>query len=410
MEEKKTEKGGVKVDNVGAMGDIDAGISVNTPAKSNAVNRILWLSAIVGVLFVGGIGVLGYGVYKSGVWDNISWNGSNGSDNDIYYEGGITDGDSTSVAEIAEKVSPSVVSIMTSVRTTSWMGTTSSATAAGTGIVISKDGYILTNKHVVSGATSYKIVMDNGDSYTNVTLVGVDPLNDVAFLKINGVSDLKPATFADSKTLKVGQPVMAIGNALGQYQNTITTGIVSGLGRSITASDSDGNSERLTDMIQTDAAINQGNSGGPLVDGNGNVVGMNTAVSVSANGIGFAIPSSVFKGMMTTVVKEGKAERAYLGVSYIMITPDVAKENNLSVKAGGWVTGDNPIVSGSPADKAGIKANDIILSVNGVEVGVKGSVGALLGEYTVGTEVELEILSGSKEKTVTVKLEAYPGN
>lgn len=316
-----------------------------------------------------------------------------------------------SIADVASKVSPGVVSITTETRTTSWFGQSSTSTAAGTGMIVSADGYVLTNKHVVEGANKVNVILDDGTTYENVTVVGTDPINDVAFVKINDVSNLPAVTLGDSKTMTVGQQVIAIGNALGQFQNTVTEGIVSGLGRSITATDSSYNSyEYLTDMIQTDAAINSGNSGGPLVNAAGQVIGINTAVS-DGNGLGFAIPISSVKGMLKTVLSSGKAERAYLGVNYVTVTPDVAKEYNLSVNYGGYVyskSSSNAVISGSPADKAGVKSGDIITAINGVEVGKAGSVTSLIGEYSVGGTVQLRILRDGKELNLNATLDAYP--
>ena len=334
----------------------------------------------------------------------ITWNSSADGNS-----ANFTDG---SIADVANKVSPSVVSITTETRTTGWFGQSSTSTAAGTGMIVSSDGYILTNKHVIEDANKVNVILDDGTEYENVKVVGTDPINDVAFVKIDGVSDLPAVTLGDSKTMNVGQQVIAIGNALGQFQNTVTEGIVSGLNRSITASDSSGYSyERLTDLIQTDAAINSGNSGGPLVNAAGQVIGLNVATS-SANDIGFAIPISSVKGMLKSVINNGKAERAYLGVNYVTVTPDVAKEYKLSVKTGGYVHTDgnstSPVVSGSPADKAGIKPEDIITAINGVEVGKAGSISALIGEYATGDTVQLHIIRNGGELNLNVTLEAYP--
>ena len=164
---------------------------------------------------------------------------------------------------------------------------------AGSGIILSKDGYILTNKHVVSGAKAVVVALANGETYDDVEILFLDPMNDLAFLKISNVNNLTPIEIGDSKTIKVGQPVLAIGNALGEYQNTVTDGIISGVGRNIVAQGGNGygavRSEGLSDLIQTNAAINSGNSGGPLVNAGGQLIGINTAVAQNAHGIGFAI-------------------------------------------------------------------------------------------------------------------------
>ena len=316
-----------------------------------------------------------------------------------------------SIAEIADKVSASVVSIVTSTKTTNFFGQDYESAAAGTGIIVTSDGYILTNKHVINGATSITVVLDDGTTYEDVELVATDPLNDVAFLKIKDVSRLTAATLGDSKTLSVGQQVMAIGNALGQYQNTVTVGVVSGLGRSVTASDEMGyNTETLTDMIQTDAAINSGNSGGPLMNAAGEVIGINTATSTSAENMGFAIPISSVKGMLKQLVETGKAERTYLGVYSAEITPEVAKAYNLPVNSGAYLYSSSTysaIVKDSPAAKAGLKDKDIVTKVNGVEVGKAGSLADLIGEYKPGDTVQLAVIREGNEIAVNVTLEGY---
>ena len=226
---------------------------------------------------------------------------------DGYYAGNSVEFKETSIAGIVSKVTPAVVSIISSTYSTSYWGYSQESQAAGTGMIVTEDGYVLTNKHVIDGARDVKIITDSGDTYDDVTIVGTDPLNDVAYLKINKAENLPTIALGDSKTIAVGQPVLAIGNALGAYQNSVTQGIVGGTGRSVDAGDSNGNNiEHLTDMIQTDAAINPGNSGGPLVNAAGEVIGINTAVSSDANGIGFAIPISATKGMLNSIIQNHK--------------------------------------------------------------------------------------------------------
>ena len=327
-----------------------------------------------------------------------------------------TDGNSAnfvegSISEIAELVSPSVVSIVTSTKTTNFFGQNYEAEAAGTGIIATADGYIITNKHVISGASEVSVVLDDGTTYENVEIAATDPINDIAFLKIKDVSDLAAATLGDSKTLTVGQQVMAIGNALGEYQNTVTVGVISGLGRTVTASDGTGQTvETLTDLIQTDAAINSGNSGGPLVNAAGQVIGVNTATSTTAENMGFAIPISSVKGMLSQLIEKGNAERAYIGVYSVEITPERAKAYNLPVSTGSYLYSPSTysaILNDSPASKAGLKDKDIIVSVNGVKVGEAGSLSNLLGEYKPGDTVQLGIIRDGNESAVNVTLEGY---
>ncbi len=317
-----------------------------------------------------------------------------------------------SIADIADKVSESVVSIVTSTNITDFFGQNRSASAAGTGIIVTKDGYILTNKHVINGASEVSVILDNGTTYEDVKVVAVDPLNDVAFLKINDVSDLTPATLGDSKTIHVGQQVIAIGNALGEYQNTVTSGIVSGTSRSVTASDGSGRqSETLSDMIQTDAAINSGNSGGPLVNAAGEVIGINTATSATAENMGFAIPISSAKGMLNQLIENGKAERTYLGVYSVEITPEAAKAYNLPVTSGAYIYSSSAytaVAKDSPAAKAGLKDKDIVTSINGAKVGSAGSLSSLIGEYKPGDMVQLTVIREGNEIAINATLEGYP--
>ena len=317
-----------------------------------------------------------------------------------------------SIADIVDKVSKSVVSIVTSVRGTSYFGQSYSSQAAGTGVIVSSDGYILTNKHVINSASSISVVLDDGTTYKDVEVAAVDPLNDIAFLKIKDVSDLTAATLGDSKTIQAGQQVVAIGNALGEYQNTVTSGVVSGTGRTLVATDTSGTmSEKLTDMIQTDAAINSGNSGGPLINAAGQVIGINTANSYAAENMGFAIPIGAVKGMLAQLVEKGEANRAYIGVYTTQITPDSAKTYNLPVTAGEYLyaSGGNytAILKGSPAEKAGLKDKDIITAVNGIKIGSAGSLSTLIGEYKPGDTVQLTVIREGKEIAVNVTLEGY---
>ena len=316
-----------------------------------------------------------------------------------------------SIADIADKVSKSVVSIVTSTKSMNLFGQSTDSQAAGTGIIATKDGYIITNKHVISGANEVTVILDDGTTYEDVEVVAVDPLNDIAFLKVKDVSGLTAATLGDSKTINVGQQVIAIGNALGEYQNSVTAGIVSGTGRDVTASDGSGqNAESLSDMIQTDAAINSGNSGGPLVNAAGEVIGINTATSATAENMGFAIPISSVKGMLKQLTETGSAKRTYLGVYATAITPEVAKSSNLPVTSGAYLYSPSSytsIVKGSPADKAGLKDKDIVTAVNGTKVGAAGSLSNLIGEYKPGDTVQLTVLREGNETVVNVTLEGY---
>ncbi len=346
----------------------------------------------------------------------LGWMGFQKASTPITFLSSGADGNSAnfvegSIADIADKVSKSVVSIITSTKTRGFYGGTYDSSAAGTGIIATSDGYILTNKHVINGADKVTVILDDGTTYEDVEVVATDPLDDVAYLKIKGVSDLTAAKLGDSKTIQVGQQVIAIGNALGEYQNTVTSGIISGTGRSVTASDGSGyNVETLTDMIQTDAAINSGNSGGPLVNAAGEVIGINTATSTTAENMGFAIPISSAKGMLNQLIESGKAERAYVGVYTIQITPEVAKAYNLPVSNGEYLYSSSSysaIIKGSPAEKAGLRDKDIITAINGIKIGTAGTVSDLIGEYKPGDTVQFTVIREGNETAINVTLGSY---
>lgn len=385
--------------------EVEESVSVkkDTNTSSNHNGLAIALSSIAIVLGGGGLALGWMGYEKSSTPITFLNNGSDGNSAN-FVEG--------SIADIADKVSKSVVSIITSTKATNYFGQSYDASAAGTGIIATSDGYVVTNKHVINGANKVTVVLDDGTTYEDVEVVASDPLNDIAFLKIKDVSDLPAATLGDSKTISVGQQVIAIGNALGEYQNTVTSGIISGTGRSVTASDSSGhNAETLTDMIQTDAAINSGNSGGPLVNAAGEVIGINTATSSSAENMGFAIPVSSVKGMLSQLIETGKAKRTYLGVYSVEITPETAKAYNLPVEAGSYIYSSSnysAVVKDSPAAKAGLKDKDIVTKVNGVEVGAAGSLANLIGEYKPGDTVQLTVVREGKEIAINVTLEGYP--
>jgi serine protease Do len=280
---------------------------------------------------------------------------------------------------------------------------------AGTGFIISSDGLILTNKHVVSTeGGEYTVVMNDGKKY-DATVVDTDPFNDVALVKIEA-QNLTTVELGDSDTLQIGQTVIAIGNTLGEYRNTVTKGVISGLARTVTAGDGQGQSETLEDIIQTDAAINFGNSGGPLLNLAGQVIGVNTAINQSGQLVGFAIPINQVKKDIDSVQKNGKIIRPYLGVRYLLINEEVASQNKLSVDYGALIVKGSSstelaVIPGSPADKAGLVENDIILEVNGQKIDQDHSLAGQLQKYSVGEAIELKVSHQGAEKTVTATLE-----
>lgn len=381
----------------------DVSDSNSAEVSKNNTSPVAIVLASVAIVLAGVSSVFSYLSYqKSSTPLTILNSGSDGN---------LTSFVEGSIADVVDKVSASVVSIVTTTKSSSYFGQSVTGSAAGTGIIVSGDGYILTNKHVIDGASKITVVLDDGTAYENAEIAEVDPLNDVAFLKIKDVSGLPAASLGDSKTISVGQQVIAIGNALGVYQNSVTSGVISGTGRTLTASDSTGSAyETLSDMIQTDAAINSGNSGGPLVNAAGEVIGINTATSSTAENMGFAIPISSIKGMLKQLTESGKASRAYLGVYGSQITPEAAKEYNLPVTAGAYLysaSNYSSIVKGSPAEKAGLKDKDIITAVNGVKIGTAGSLSTLIGEYKPDDTVQLTVIRDGNEMAINVTLGAY---
>ncbi|MCA9339250.1 trypsin-like peptidase domain-containing protein [Candidatus Saccharibacteria bacterium] len=325
---------------------------------------------------------------------------NNNRENIVLQEGEV-------VAEVAKKVSPSVVSIVGQSGSNVSNGLISQQEIAGTGIIISENGYVVTNRHVLEGSSGkVSAILSDGTRYNNVKEVGEDPLNDIAFLRIEGAKDLTPVRLGDSRNVDIGQQVVAIGNALGQFKNTVTSGIISGIGRPIVAGSSEGQ-ERLEGLFQTDAAINPGNSGGPLTNLAGEVIGINTAVAQDAEGIGFAIPINMIKGLVKGVVESGEIKRPYLGVQYISITPDVAEEFGLNVKRGAFVYNANSnsaVVSGGPAAKAGIRNRDIITKVNDTLVNERNNLAGLLSEFAPGGKINLTVLRDGQQRTLKVEL------
>ena len=273
----------------------------------------------------------------------------------------------------------------------------------GSGFIVSENGLILTNKHVVSDTQStYKVITKDDKEY-DVKQISRDPLNDLAILKVDA-KDLKPVSLGDSTNLKVGQFVVAIGTALGEFRHTVTTGVISGLGRGITAGDPfEGSVERLDDVIQTDAAINPGNSGGPLLNSTGQVVGVNVAIAQSAQNIGFAIPINVVKKALAEFEKSGKfASKPFLGVQYQTISQDTALLND--VPQGAYVV---EVVSASPAEKSGVEAGDIITKIDGEQLGSDRELSDVIGSKSVGSSVLLEVWRDKSTQKISVTLSEF---
>ncbi|OHA16159.1 MAG: hypothetical protein A3G52_04915 [Candidatus Taylorbacteria bacterium RIFCSPLOWO2_12_FULL_43_20] len=278
----------------------------------------------------------------------------------------------------------------------------------GSGFLISTDGYIVTNRHVVEDPNATYTVFTNDGKKHDAEIIDKDPALDIAIIKISG-GNHPYLSFADSNNLEVGQSVIAIGNALGEFRNTVSTGVISGLGRTIIAGSLGGQSEVVDQAIQTDAAINFGNSGGPLLDLSGRVVGMNVAVASGSQNVGFAIPSNNIKSAVDSVRRQGKIIRPYMGIRYVQITPEIAEENSLSSSRGAWVVSgvgpvERAVVPGGPADKSGIKEGDIILEIDGVEITSGKSLSSLVRDKNAGDVITLVVLRDGRQFTTSVKL------
>jgi S1-C subfamily serine protease len=310
------------------------------------------------------------------------------------------------VIDVAKKTQPSVVSIGGSQTLSNFLGNGSDdqSQGIGTGFILNANGVILTNKHVVSDTTiKYSVVTNDGKKY-DVKQIYRDPAHDLAIIKID-VTNLTPLEQGDSSKLQVGQFVIAIGNALGEFSNTVTTGVVSGLGRGITAGDPFGGfQERLDDVIQTDAAINPGNSGGPLLNSAGQVIGINTAVSSNAQNIGFAIPINVAKPVIDEFNRTGKiAGPPFLGVGYQVISQRAALLN--SVPQGMYLT---QIVSDSPAAKAGLQTGDIVTKIDGQKMTDTNDLAKVIQTKKIGDTVTLEYYRDGETKTTKATLVEAP--
>lgn len=288
-----------------------------------------------------------------------------------------------------------------------------SEVSSGTGFIVTADGLVVTNKHVVEDDTAqYVVILDDGTEL-DAEILDKDTLNDIAIIQITGdderISDLPTLEFGDSDLISVGDPVIAIGNALGEYSNTTTVGIVSATGRKILASGGLSGTESLVNLIQTDAAINPGNSGGPLLNLAGEVIGMNTAVDISAAGLGFALPSNDVAMVLKSYQEFGRIVRPFVGVRYVVVQPGLQKRLGLGVDHGVYLIGDAAagepaVVEGSPADKAGLQEGDVILSVEGVDLSSTYTLSNAIAGYLVGETITLEIWRDGKTLSVELTL------
>lgn len=282
----------------------------------------------------------------------------------------------------------------------------------GTGFIITADGLIITNKHVVSDTNAdYSVVMSNGKTY-DATVLARDAFADVAFIKI-AATNLPVVRLGNSDNAKIGSTVIAIGNTLSEFQNTVTKGVVSGINRRVEAGGGISGSEVIEGAIQTDAAINPGNSGGPLINLAGEVIGINTAVSLQGQLIGFAIPINVVKSVVDSIKLTGHIVRPWLGIRYVIINKDMQKEENLPTDYGALISRGNArtdiaVIPSSPADKAGLKENDIVLEIDKQKISEASSLSSMVQNHKPGDKITLKVLSAGKEKMVPVTLEELP--
>lgn len=402
---------------------------------------ILITSIIVSSIFGG---VMGFwaGSLTSGGANFFNWFKGNVLSNENLNNKVVVTTEESAVIKAVEKVSPAVVSIIVSkdlpkieqynspfnsdffrqffgdnfndflvpsIPQNSQNGTQKQEIGGGSGFIITSDGYIVTNKHVVTDDQAEYTVLLNDERKLPAKVLARDPLSDLAILKIDA-KNLPTVELGDSSNLKVGQSVIAIGNALGEFRNTVSTGVISGLSRTVVAGGAGIGSEQLIDVIQTDASINPGNSGGPLLNISGQVIGINTAIVQGAQNIGFAVPINEVKNSIESVKKNGRIVRPWLGVRYVQINKDLAQANKLPVDYGALISrGEQPtdlaVIPGSPADKAGLVENDIILEIDGKKIDEKNPLANIINKHNVGDQITLKVLHRGETKEIKVKLE-----
>jgi serine protease Do len=382
------------------------------------------VSAVVGIVIV-----LGFGLVNSG----NSSDQAEQTTSTLSAETAQTSNqgnDSSQVIEVVERVSPAVVSIVVRQDVPQFeryfergpfgiriprqeiQGFENQRVGSGSGFFVSDDGLVVTNRHVVANSeATYSAVTSNGNSI-ELEVVDRDPFLDIAILQASSSTSTYPSlSFGDSDTLQPGQKVIAIGNALGQFQNTVSTGVISGLSRSIVAGGSMGNFERLDQVIQTDAAINPGNSGGPLLSLSGDVIGVNVAIAQGSENISFALPSNLVQEVVESVQEYGEIRRAFLGVQFIPITRPVREMRDLPVDQGALIVsgGSMKAVSeGSAADEAGLQEGDIITHFDGQKLTESRNLAAVIREYDVDDTVELQFVRDGEKLVTEATLQRAP--
>jgi serine protease Do len=322
-----------------------------------------------------------------------------------------TGDDSSAITAAAEQVSPAVVTITVEAAATTDPFSLPE-TGIGSGIIYDTAGWILTNRHVVAEASTVTVDLNDGRQVQG-TVYGVDTLTDLAIVRISA-TDLHAAPIGDSSQLQPGQTAIVIGSALGTFTNSVTSGVISALGRSLTVTDPlSGERRRLRNLIQTDAAINPGNSGGPLVDNTGAVVGVSTAYAEGAQGIFFAIPINIAKPIMLQAVAGEQLTRPWIGIIYIAVDRALAADNNLPIDYGAWLspdtgTGESPVKEGSPAAEAGLQPGDILTSIDGARIDASQSLDDILSNYEPGEVLPIEVLRAGETLQISVTLGVRP--
>jgi S1-C subfamily serine protease len=318
----------------------------------------------------------------------------------------------TAVTGAVDRVSPAVVTITPQDRSGGFV----IDEGVGSGIIYDPSGWIVTNRHVVCDASSLSVQLANGQRYEG-TVYGLDTLTDLAIIKIEG-QDLPTVEVGDSGMLKVGQHAIAIGSPLGTFTNSVTTGVVSAIGRRIDVRDTcstSGQLESLRDLIQTDAAINPGNSGGALVDIDGSLIGINTAIAGDAQGIGFAIPINLARPIMVQAVEGEELSRPWMGIFYTALTPLIQDQRGLLLGYGALVeppegVGGDAVLQGSPADAAGLRTGDIITHLDGIRVDGDNPLDGILTQYRPRETVSLRVLRGEEVLDMQLELGIRPAN
>lgn len=309
----------------------------------------------------------------------------------------------TTITQAVEKIGPAVVTVVGTIPGQStFFGTTPDEQVSGSGVIISSDGYVVTNNHVVEGTNQVSLILADGEQVA-ASIVGTDRYADLAVLQMK-----KPvpavAVLGNSDGLKPGETVIAIGSPLGDFKNTVTVGVVSATGRNLDS----GQGYQIEDLIQTDAAINSGNSGGPLVNLSGEVIGINTLVvrgsgfsSAPAEGLGFAIPANTAQAVAEQLIQKGYVSRPYLGIRWQPVTPDIASAYNLPVNWGVYVT---EVGSQSPASQGGLQRGDIITKIGAISLDADHSFINALFNFKAGDTVTLEVMRGSRTLQIQVTL------